>query len=153
MAAPTVYTLGHSNHPWPRFVALLRDAGSGLVADVRSRPRSRYPWFNQLAMEAALPLERIGYRWLGARLGGRPTERNLLREDGTPDYPAMAAGKAFGEGIAELMALLAEGPAVALMCSEGDPVRCHREHLIAPALRARGIQVVHLLPDGERLLV
>ena len=148
-----IFTLGHSNHPWPKFLELLRAWEIGMLVDVRSRPHSRFPWFNQQAMEAALPGEGVAYLWMGDRLGGRPTDRSLLRDDDTPDYAAMAVSPAFQSGIAELGSLADPGTRLAAMCSEGDPARCHRETLIAPALRDRGIEGVHILPDSSRLLV
>ncbi len=38
---------------------------------------------------------------------------------------------------------------VVLMCSEGDPMACHRERLLAQVLRSRAIEVLHILPDGS----
>ena len=37
-----LFTIGHSNHPIERFLALLRRHGVEAVADVRSRPYSRF---------------------------------------------------------------------------------------------------------------
>jgi uncharacterized protein (DUF488 family) len=150
MPAParTLYTLGHSNHRPAVLLAHLRAHGIGLVADVRSRPVSRWPWFAREPLAALLGEAGIAYRWLGEALGGRPAEPGLLRPDGAPDYDAMAARPAFLAGLAALEALLAESPPVAVLCSEGDPQHCHREHLIARALRPRGVTVRHILRDG-----
>ena len=52
----------------------------------------------------------------------------------------------------ELLALAAEH-CVAIMCSEADPTQCHREKLIARSLRARGVEVTHILPDGSAAAV
>lgn len=153
MSHRIIHTLGHSNHPWQSFVNLLRTWNIETLVDVRSRPHSRFPWFNQIAMEAALPAEGLVYVWMGDRLGGRPTERALLDEAGSPDYAAMAASATFQKGIADLESLATPETRLALMCSEGDPARCHREYLIAPALRELGYEVAHILPDGSRLLV
>jgi hypothetical protein len=38
---------------------------------------------------------------------------------------------------------------LALMCSEQEPLECHRCLLVARALAARGIAVSHILPDGR----
>jgi hypothetical protein len=40
MAAPDLFTIGHSNHPYERFLELLRAHGVEAIADVRSRPFS-----------------------------------------------------------------------------------------------------------------
>jgi uncharacterized protein (DUF488 family) len=147
--ARTLYTLGHSNHELDAFLALLARHGIGRVLDVRSRPRSRWPRFNGERLQRALAAAGVAYRWLGDSLGGRPSDPALLSPDGAPDYGAMAAAPAFREGLAALLAEL-EGPRrVAVLCSEGDPGRCHREHLIARALRPLGVSIVHILPDGS----
>jgi hypothetical protein len=38
MDAPRILTIGHSNHPIERFIALVEGAGASAVADVRSFP-------------------------------------------------------------------------------------------------------------------
>jgi uncharacterized protein (DUF488 family) len=54
----------------------------------------------------------------------------------------------FRAGLTHLLGL-AEGKRVAIMCAEEDPARCHRSVLIAPALRERGVAVVHLRGHGR----
>ena len=42
-----LFSIGHSNIPADRFLAMLRGAGVNAVADVRSVPFSRFfPWFS-----------------------------------------------------------------------------------------------------------
>jgi len=148
-APPALYTIGHSNHPAEVFLALLRRHGIGRVLDVRSRPYSRWPWFGREHLARLLDEAGVGYRWMGDTLGGRPEDPSLHGPDGAPDYDAMAAAPAFRAGLAALQTELAGSVRVAVLCSEGDPRRCHREHLIARALRPQGVRVVHLLPDGR----
>lgn len=144
----TLYTVGHSNHTAEALLALLAAHGIGCVADVRSRPYSRWPQFGRERMAAWLRAGGVDYVWMGDALGGRPEDPALRGPDGAPDYEAMARAPAFREGLAALLARL-DGPArVAVLCSEGDPARCHREHLIARAARADGVAVRHILRDG-----
>lgn len=35
-----------------------------------------------------------------------------------------------------------------LLCAEGDPAKCHRQHIIAQTLLDSGTQVLHILKDG-----
>jgi hypothetical protein len=35
------------------------------------------------------------------------------------------------------------------MCSEEDPLRCHRHHLIEASLRDRNVEVFHIRGDGS----
>jgi len=38
---------------------------------------------------------------------------------------------------------------LALLCAEGDPANCHRQHVIAQTLLASGASVIHILKNGE----
>ncbi|MFL6951167.1 MAG: DUF488 family protein [Xanthobacteraceae bacterium] len=72
-AAFDLFTIGHSNHPIDRFLALLNGAGVTAIVDVRSQPSSRrYPWFSAGRLREALAGENISYepwapRWAGGR--------------------------------------------------------------------------------------
>jgi uncharacterized protein (DUF488 family) len=83
----------------------------------------------------------IAYRWLGDRLGGKPTT-------GPVDYDDLRASPGFHQGIAELLALAA-GRRTAIMCSEGDHRQCHRYKLITPVLVDQDVHVLHIQPDGS----
>jgi uncharacterized protein (DUF488 family) len=141
-----LFTIGHSNHPIDRFVALLKDAGVTAIADVRSQPFSRRcPWFSAKALRERLETEGIAYVSVGDALGGRPRDPQLFR-NGVADYGAMAATPEFRAGIDRVV----EGTRrlrVCLMCAEREPLDCHRCLLVAPALAARGMRIGHLLAD------
>ena len=53
----------------------------------------------------------------------------------------------FRAGLARLLALAAARP-TAVLCAEAVPWRCHRQ-LIADALVARGLSVMHVTGPGE----
>jgi uncharacterized protein (DUF488 family) len=143
-----LFTIGHSNHPIDRFLALLRENGVTAVADVRSIPFSRrYPWFSQRQLAETLAREEFSYVWLGESLGGRPTDPALLR-DGVADYEAIAATPAFQEGLARVT----EGQkryCICLMCAEREPLECHRCLLVSRAFAERGFAIGHILADGR----
>jgi len=137
-----IYTVGHSNHEAGAFLALLKQHGIELLADVRSSPYSRYvPQANREVLARAVEQAGIGYRWLGDRLGGKP-------EGAIVDYDKMRASPAFQQGLTELLAL-AQQQRTAIMCSEGDYQKCHRYKLITPAVADHGVHVLHILPDGS----
>jgi len=143
-----VYTVGHGARPFEAVAGHLRDQGVDLIVDIRSIPTSRHaPDFTKTRLTALAPQNGLGYRWLGDRLGGRPTDPALLR-DGSPDWEAVARSEGFAAGLSELDGLLDAG-VVALLCSELDPANCHRTLLITPALEARGLRVRHILADGS----
>jgi uncharacterized protein (DUF488 family) len=152
-SGPTVFTIGHSTHPWPAFQELLQRHGIEVLVDVRSLPGSRrWPQFNQAELSAALNNCGIEYRWL-AELGGRRRGRGPAsphrgwQVSAFRAYADYADGAEFACGLDELMAL-ARARRVAFMCSEGLWWRCHRR-LIADRLVVAGWQVLHILPDGK----
>jgi hypothetical protein len=142
-------SVGHSNHDWPAFVALLRRAGVAVVADVRSSPYSgRYPHFNRESLAGGLREARIAYVFLGELLGGRPGQPSLYDHDGRVNYERVRRTEAFQRGLDRLTHVL-NGNTVALLCSEEDPLHCHRGLMIAPALSERGYPPHHLRKDGS----
>jgi uncharacterized protein (DUF488 family) len=152
MTAFDLLTIGHSNIPAPRFTAMLRAAGADAIADVRSMPVSRFcPWFSAKTLAPLLAGEGMSYLFFGEELGGRPRD-SLLYCDGVADYKvadydAMARQPSFQAGLERLLHD-AGRHRLCLMCSEREPLDCHRCLLVARALAARGARIGHILYDG-----
>jgi uncharacterized protein (DUF488 family) len=147
-ASSEILTIGHSNHSFERFLELVFQAGVTAIADVRSAPVSRFaPHFNRDALETALDANGIAYGFFGRELGGRPKQPSLFT-GGVADYEKMAATSSFRTGLERLIEE-AEQYRIAVMCSEADPLDCHRCLLIAPALADRHVGVAHVLTSGE----
>ena len=144
----TVFTIGHSTHSYEHFLSLLRASGITAVADVRTTPFSRhFSHFNEGALRSELKLDGISYVFLGKELGGRPSGRSFYC-DGVADYEKMAKTQMFASGIKRVI----EGAKkfrIALMCSEHDPLDCHRCLLVGRSLREEGVKLVHILGDSS----
>jgi uncharacterized protein (DUF488 family) len=148
----TIFTIGHSNYDADTFLTLLRQHRLETLVDVRSAPYSRYaPHFSRRALSAFLDDAGIRYVWAGSTLGGRPDDPTCYRDGvvrkGNVDFHAMARQAWYKQGVQQLMESAADGPIV-VMCSEEDPRRCHRHHLIEHSLRDRGVSVLHIRRDG-----
>ncbi len=154
----TVYTIGHSNQAVEGLIGALQRHGVGVVVDVRSIPFSQYtPQFNRHALERELAAAGLRYAFAGDFLGGRPSDPTCYRTGELPegeanylalvDYEEVARRPWFRRGLERLIEIAAEAP-TAIMCSEEDPLRCHRHHLIARALLAQGIAVGHIRKEG-----
>ena len=146
-----IFTVGHSIRPQNELIAILEEARVKLLVDVRRFPGSRrHPQFGKEALSAGLSAAGIAYRH-EPDLGGRREPR--------PDSPHTAWRVAGFRGYADHMAspefraalerLTAPQLPTAVMCAEAVPWKCHRQ-LIADALVARGVEVVHLLGAGRR---
>lgn len=136
-----IYTIGHSNHPWERFLELLAQHPIHTLVDVRSAPVSRFcPHFNKAHLEKKLP---IPYLFLGKELGARRSEPECWDEDRV-SYRKVARAPAFNEGLRKLET------GMALLCAERDPLTCHRAILVSRELGNRfGIPAVHVREDGR----
>ena len=142
-----LFTIGHSNHALEPFLGLLRRHGIEAVADVRSRPYSRFvPHFSKRPLARLLAEAGIGYLWLGDGLGGTPPRGELLPV--APDYASRVREPEFTAGIEQLLRAARERR-VAMLCRERDPLDCHRLHLICRYVRTLVRPIWHILPDGE----
>jgi uncharacterized protein (DUF488 family) len=144
----SVWTIGHSTHSYERFLGMLKQAGITAIADVRTVPHSKHlPHFNRDNLKQELKADGIAYSFLGNELGGRPRGRQFYC-DGVADYERMAQSPEFVHGLERVI----EGSRtfrVALMCSEHDPLDCHRCLLVGRALSGRQLSVEHIYPDGR----
>lgn len=144
-----VLTIGHSNHSSDAFVKLLSGHEVEIVVDVRSTPYSRFnPQFDREQLEIDLKVHGIGYVFLGKELGARSNDPSHY-ESGRVQYARLAETDAFRQGIDRVVRGATEYRIV-LMCSEGEPLACHRTLLVSRVLVDDcGIAVGHILPDGR----
>lgn len=166
MSAPpaetTIATIGVYGFDAESFMAALREAGVGLLVDVRQRRGVRgpeYAWANSRRLQAALRDAGIAYahhrelapttelRQLQYREDARLGVGKRSRAELAPEYTRRYLSEILED--VNLEPLLAEMPTdavTALLCVERDPEACHRS-LIAARLEAdHGLPVTHLRP-------
>lgn len=128
-------------------MALIAQHGVTAIADVRSSPYSKYnPQFNQTALRSSLQGAGISYAFLGEELGAR-SDDPACYVDGKVQYDRLSHTVLFEKGL-ERIAEGAEKYILALLCSEKDPLLCHRTILITPRLESTGMHVLHILGSG-----
>lgn len=141
-----VLTIGHSSLDYESFIALLRRERVTAIADVRSSPYSRiFEHFNRERLKQELKADGISYAFLGDELGGRPPEPSFYC-NGIANYEIMAESERFQRGINRVISGAAKYR-IALMCSEHNPLDCHRCLLVGRALFENGIVVRHIIGD------
>jgi uncharacterized protein (DUF488 family) len=143
------FTIGHSNHDFASWLALLRRHEVEVVVDTRSSPYSKYvPQFDKELMQRALEEAGVRYLFLGAELGGRPANPAYYDGKGRVLYSRLRYDARFQAGIARLESGM-ERFRVALVCGEEDPAHCHRRLLIGRVLAERGHNMQHIRGDGR----
>jgi len=144
------YTIGHSNHPIEEFIALLKKYEIDTIIDVRSYPFSQHQFqFNQDNLERFLKNQKIEYYFFGNELGGRYKDPEYLFPDGIVNYNKVKERPKFKESIKKVEQLIQSGKHLALLCSEKDPFDCHRFVLISRILDKEGVQIDHILYNGD----
>ena len=143
------FTVGHSNHEFDAWLALLRGHGVEVVVDTRSSPYSKYvPQFDKEPMQRSLEAAGVRYLYLGAELGGRPANPAYYDAKGRVLYSRLRNDARFKAAIARLETGM-ERYRIALMCGEEDPAHCHRRLLIGRVLSERGHTMQHIRGDGR----
>jgi len=148
----TIYTVGHSNVEFEKFLCLLN--GINALVDVRSVPFSKYvPQFNINSIKVRLQDIGIEYVFMkdehvGNVLGGRPKDDSCYN-NGDVIYERVAGKEWYKKGISALVEL-ANKKTVVVMCGEEDPHKCHRHHLITQSLLKEGINVIHIRGAGSQ---
>jgi uncharacterized protein (DUF488 family) len=148
-----IWTIGHSTRTIDEFVSLLQANQIRLLVDVRSLPGSkRYPQFNKEALADSLGKTGIRYEHfpdLGGRRKAKPESTNSAwRNASFRGYADYMETEEFQKGVKRLLDFAAAAGPTAIMCAEAVWWRCHRS-LISDYLKARGIEVIHILDTNK----
>jgi uncharacterized protein (DUF488 family) len=145
----TIFTIGHSNQSLESFLKLLRDNNIEVLVDVRSIPRSNYATqFDHDSLKHTVIGAGIKYLYLGKEIGGKPANPNFYDIAGYVSYDLIAKSPDFIRGITRLHEGIKKYR-VAIMCSEENPIECHRRLLIGKILANQGIEELHIRADGR----
>lgn len=143
-----LFTIGYSPHILDSFLRILKKYQITAVADVRSSPYSKYkPEFNKENFSKFLKRHQIAYVFLGDFCGARVDDASCY-VNGKVDYALVAEKPKFKEGLKRIMDGL-EKFRIALMCSEKDPITCHRTILICRNLMPVGTTIKHIMSNGR----
>jgi len=122
-----IFTIGYSVKPIEEFIAKLQEFEITIVADVRSKPYSRWNRnFNQNTLIFVLQKHNIEYLYFGGNLGG------------------LSVNTDFEKSIEKII-LLQKDKNIVLMCVEKDPKDCHRYQTLTPEFEKRECKVTHIL--------
>jgi uncharacterized protein (DUF488 family) len=141
-------TIGYSGRTISEFLRLLSESQVDVVCDVRSMPYSRFrPEFSRGQLKAQLNSVGIKYKFFGEELGARPQDRACY-ENGQATYERISAAPFFRAGLDRIK----KGAAslkLALVCSEADPIECHRAILVCRHLPQIHDHIHHIGASGS----
>jgi uncharacterized protein (DUF488 family) len=142
-----LYTIGHSNHSLEELLAMLQQHGVNCVVDVRSVAASKYtPQFNEDVLQRFLRNNGLQYLHFGEEFGARRTDCLV---DGQVNFEQAVKTEAFQRGVMRLKNGMQKGFRIALMCSEAEPLECHRFSLVARYFYDLGLDVQHILKNSK----
>lgn len=143
-----LYTIGHSTHQLDYFLDLLNNYGITCLIDVRSIPASSYnPQYNQGPLKNFLKDNGIKYLHFADEFGARHSDPDLLDEEGKVDFLKVRKSRTFKNGVDRIWQGIDKGYVISLMCSESEPLDCHRFSMVSLALDNDGFDVRHIMKD------
>jgi uncharacterized protein (DUF488 family) len=146
MVQKLIYTIGHSNQAIDEFRELVQVFNVNCIIDVRSVPASAYtPQFNQDALKYYLKRFNISYLHFGKEFGAR--RYDCLDKDNNVNFDEAVKTNYFQDGVHRLIQGIDKGYNVALMCSESQPIECHRFAMISRYLNEHSFDVKHILKE------
>ncbi len=105
------------------------------------------PHFNGSNLAGFLKSENIVYMHFAEEFGARHKDPALLDEEGKVDFEKVRKSYNFKMGVERLWKGVEKGFTIALMCSEGEPLDCHRFAMVTVALKKEGFDIYHILKD------
>ena len=140
-----LYSIGCSSRPICDFINILKEYHIKVVADVRSIPYSRFTHqYNAEFLKKELLKNKIRYGSFSKEFGARRDE-DFVYLNNTVDFNKVMALQVFKDGITRIRHGLEQGYSIALMCTEYDPLDCHRFSLVSRGIKKiLGISTSHI---------
>lgn len=142
-----IYTVGHSNGTLEEFYNLLKVANINCIIDVRSVPASAYSsQFNKEPLSHFLKARNVYYLHFGEEFGARRSDSIV---DGQVNFEVAVTTPNFLKGFERVKTGIEKGLNIAIMCSEANPLTCHRFYMISRYFHENGYEVLHILHSKE----
>ena len=154
-----LFSVGHSNQSIEDFYELLELQRIDCILDVRSMPYSKYtPQFNEEFLKKWLNQHRVLYVPFGKHFGARRSDclketefvKNGIKETKPQvNFELGVTTPNFLSGVERLNKALDQNRRVSLMCSEADPLGCHRFSFISRFFHDLGWDVQHIMRNED----
>ncbi|MCY6959224.1 DUF488 domain-containing protein [Clostridium brassicae] len=145
------YTIGHSTRNLNEFITILEEYRIDYLIDIRSKAITSNKYtekFNRRDLENKLKDNKIKYFYFGEELGEIRKDGRVLDEEVNVDFHKVIECNLFKKGIHQIIQMLREKRRVVLMCSERNPLNCHRSILVGYTLSRKGIYMEHIIDES-----
>lgn len=144
-----VYTIGYAGITLDKFLETMKELNISMLIDVRSLPKSRYFYqFNDVSLKNLLNSIGVAYENWKNEFGARQDNLDFY-QDGILDYDIFSKSEQFKNGINKVKELQKENKNICLMCSEIDPINCHRAILCGRYISKENIEVKHIIAKRD----
>lgn len=157
MSKRQLLTVGHSNQSIEEFFQLLESQRIDCILDVRSMPYSKYtPQFNEESLKTWLKTHGVLYVPFGKHFGARRSDclketefvkKGIKEIKAQVNFELGVTTPDFLSGVERLNKALDQNRRVSLMCSEADPLGCHRFSFLSRYFYELGWDVQHIVRD------
>ena len=145
-----IYTLGHSNYPFDKFIEILKKYDINCVVDIRSTPYSKYnTQYNKEFLHETLKNLGYTYIYMADEFGAKRRTRNSYNDEGYADFDKVILEEDFKKGIERLKVGCAKNYKIVLLGAMQEPIRCPRAILLGRELIKEGFNVKHIMHEGD----
>lgn len=143
-----IYTLGHSNYPFDKFIEILKKYNIDCIVDIRAIPYSKYnTQYNKEFFQTNL--KRLGYTYIymADEFGAKRKIRVSYNNEGYADFAKVILEDDFKKGIERLKIGCDKGYKIVLLGAMQEPIRCPRAILVGKELVKEGFDVKHIMHE------
>ena len=150
-----IFTIGHTIQSLDDFYDMLQHYDINCIIDVRSMPFSKHaPQFNKESLCLYLKSKSVLYAHFGKEFGARRDDCLQYVHNGNEDFMQVnfelgVNTDNFKAGINRLDKALSQNRTIALMCTEANPLDCHRFSFISRYLYDNKYEIMHIIRDKE----
>ena len=145
-----IYTLGHSNYSFDKFIEILKKYNINCVVDIRAIPYSKYnTQYNKEFFQANLKKLGYTYIYMADEFGAKRRTRNSYNDEGYADFDKVILEDEFKRGIERLKVGCSKNYKIVLLGAMQEPIRCHRAILLGKELIKAGFDVKHIMHEGD----
>lgn len=146
------YTIGHSTRKLEDFLSIIKNYGIDCVMDVRSEPHSSNIYnksYDKELLEVSVKQSGINYIYMGDTLGVKVAHDGNSKDKGEMNLRKIVDNLSYKKGLNKIVEGIKRGHKIVLMCSERNPLNCHRSIILGASLTETGVTMEHIIDEDK----